>query len=111
MSRAPRLHLLAYDIADPRRLRAVAKIAEAHGVRLQRSLFVMPLSPAARARLLAALEETIDPRRDDVRLYPLPARPQWETMGRAFWPDGMWLSGTWPGEGAFDDGIDEGEEE
>ena len=91
-------HLLAYDIADPVRLKAVARIAESHGVRIQYSLFLMRLSPSTRQRLLAELQRVIHPREDDVRLYPLPARPEWETMGKAIWPEGIWLSGEWPEE-------------
>ena len=111
MNGGRRLHLLAYDIADPKRLRAVAARAQTLGVRLQRSLYLTPLTPAARACLLADLEDIIDPRRDDVRLYPLPVRPHWETMGRAFWPDGVWLSGDWPWETPPGDGRHEGENE
>ncbi len=89
-------HLLAYDIANPTRLKAVARIAESYGVRIQYSLFLMRLSPPRRDQLLAKLERIIHPREDDVRLYPLPARPEWETMGKAIWPEGVWLAGEWP---------------
>ena len=96
MSGRSLFHLLAYDIADPVRLRAVARIAEAHGVRIQYSLFLVRLTPARKRQLLAELARVIHPRQDDVRLYPLPARPEWETMGRAIWPEGVWLAGDWP---------------
>ena len=101
-------HLLAYDIADPVRLKAVARIAESYGVRIQYSLFVMRLSPFSRDRLLTELERIIHPRQDDVRLYPLPARPEWETMGKAIWPEGIWLSGEWPEKRTHEHG-DEGQ--
>ncbi len=103
-------HLLAYDIADPVRLKAVARIAESYGVRIQYSLFLMRLSPPSRQRLLAELERVIHPRQDDVRLYPLPARPEWETMGKAIWPEGIWLAGDWPEERLSEE-EKEGEEE
>ncbi len=96
MSGRPLFHLLAYDIADPMRLRTVARIAETYGVRIQYSLFLMRLTPTLRKELLAELARAINPREDDVRLYPLPAKPEWETMGRAIWPEGIWLSGEWP---------------
>ena len=98
MSGRPLFHLLAYDISNPARLRAVARIAESHGVRMQYSLFLLRLTPPQRQQLLAELERVIHPSEDDVRLYPLPARPAWETMGRAIWPEGIWLSGEWPQE-------------
>lgn len=100
-------HLLAYDIADPVRLKAVARIAESYGVRIQYSLFLMRLSPPARQRLLVELERVIHPRQDDVRLYPLPARPEWETMGKAIWTEGIWLAGDWPEERPSEEGEEE----
>ncbi len=104
------LHLLAYDVADRRRLSRVAAIAESHGVRVQYSLFVMRLTPAARKALVAELSRVIDPREDDVRIYPLPARPAWELYGRAMWPEGISLSGLWPAHGD-EDGASDGEGE
>ncbi len=96
MSGRTLFHLMAYDIADPARLRGVARLAESHGVRIQYSLFLMRLSPPQRQQLLAELQRVIHPREDDVRIYPLPVRPEWETMGAAIWPDGIWLAGRWP---------------
>ena len=39
-----RRHLIAYDIRDPARLRRVCKLMEAHGERLQYSVFVCDLT-------------------------------------------------------------------
>jgi len=102
MNESGQLHLLAYDIADPGRLRAVARIAERQGTRIQYSVFILRLTKRDKARLLRKLEHAVDPRKDDIRLYPLPAKPAWELHGRALWPDGLWLSGEWPrgGKGA-----------
>lgn len=41
---ARRRHLIAYDIADPKRLRRVIKIMESYGERLQYSVFLCDLS-------------------------------------------------------------------
>jgi CRISPR-associated protein Cas2 len=41
---ARRRHLIAYDIAEPRRLRKVIKIMESYGRRLQYSVFLCDLS-------------------------------------------------------------------
>lgn len=43
---ARRRYLIAYDIADPVRLRAVCKLMEAYGRRLQYSVFLCDLSRA-----------------------------------------------------------------
>lgn len=40
----PRLWTLSYDIANPRRLRRVAKLAVQYGERVQKSLYVCALS-------------------------------------------------------------------
>ncbi len=39
------LYLVAYDIADPKRLRKVAKICELYGVRIEKSVFECDLPP------------------------------------------------------------------
>lgn len=41
---ARRRYLVAYDIADPRRLRQICKIMESYGQRLQYSVFICDLS-------------------------------------------------------------------
>lgn len=41
-----RRYLMAYDIADPKRLRRVCNLMEDHGERLQYSVFLCDLSPA-----------------------------------------------------------------
>ncbi|MGF1646254.1 MAG: CRISPR-associated endonuclease Cas2 [Kineosporiaceae bacterium] len=47
---ARRRHLIAYDIADPHRLRRVCTVMEAYGQRLQYSVFLCDLSRAERSR-------------------------------------------------------------
>jgi CRISPR-associated protein Cas2 len=71
--------LITYDIADTdtdgdgaRRLREVAAICEAFGTRAQFSVFECRLSPTRLARLVAQLEDVIDPTRDSIHLYRLP---------------------------------------
>jgi CRISPR-associated protein Cas2 len=61
---ARRRFLIAYDIADPKRLRRICKSMEAYGDRLQYSVFVSDLSPSelvhARAEVEAAMLMTED---------------------------------------------------
>lgn len=68
--------LVVYDIAvedreDGRRLRAVAKICEGYGVRVQDSVFEMRLSDVGVLNLRHELEDTIDSDRDSVHFYRL----------------------------------------
>lgn len=73
--------LVAYDVATSeadgaRRLRRVAKACEAHGQRVQKSLFECTLSPMQLEQLLHKLEQLIDDRHDSLRIYRLPAARQ-----------------------------------
>jgi len=69
--------LLCYDIADPRRLQRVHRVARRHGTPLQYSLFHIAATRRDAQAVLAWIEPEIDPRADDVRIYPL------STLGRA----------------------------
>jgi len=95
-------YLLAYDIADDARLRRVAAIAERHGVRVQYSVFIVRLTPSEIGRMVEELTKAIHPKQDDIRLYPLPRRPMWELYGAGLWPEGVSVSGGWPGPGGSD---------
>jgi CRISPR-associated protein Cas2 len=70
--------LVTYDVETvtpegQRRLRQVAKICEAYGHRVQKSVFEIVCRDADKVRLVAALKETIDPIQDSIRLYRLPS--------------------------------------
>jgi len=70
--------LVTYDVetATPqgeRRLRKVAKICEAYGHRVQKSVFEVICNEADKIRLVAALQATIKPDQDSIRIYRLPA--------------------------------------
>ena len=84
-----RRYLLAYDIADQRRLARIARIVTREALRIQYSVYVTELSPRRLRDLVAALRVAIDPRADDLRIYPLPARLDAIWYGRAIWPEGI----------------------
>jgi len=68
--------LVTYDVgtADSqgsKRLRAVAKLCERHGQRVQNSVFQCLLEPAQWVSLRKALEKTIDSKYDSLRYYYL----------------------------------------
>jgi CRISPR-associated protein Cas2 len=71
--------LITYDVetATPEgrsRLRRVAKICEAYGHRVQKSVFEVVCRDVDKPRLVATLSSVIDHDHDSVRLYHLPAR-------------------------------------
>ncbi len=74
-----RAYLLCYDIADPRRLRAMFRLAKAHGKPLQYSVFICVLRRADRVRLAARVDGLIDRRRDRVVILDLGAVPDRES--------------------------------
>lgn len=102
-----RPYLIAYDIADPRRLARVARVVSRVALRIQYSVYVAQLAPAVLRELVAALDAVIDPRADDLRIYPLPRRLDAVWYGRSPMPDGVMLAGTdWmrltaPASGAY----------
>lgn len=64
-------YIVAYDIADPKRLRQVAQCCEDFGFRRQLSVFLCRLSAADFVRLKARLYDLIDLQDDQVLLIPL----------------------------------------
>ncbi|MET8045648.1 CRISPR-associated endonuclease Cas2 [Micromonospora sp. NPDC005215] len=70
--------LITYDVetitpAGQKRLRKVAKICEAYGHRVQKSVFEVVCRDTDKVKLVAALQDAIDPARDSIRIYRLPA--------------------------------------
>jgi len=68
------LWLIAYDIADPGRLRDVAQILEDHGRRLQQSVFLCDLTGEAPASLREDLRERIEADADCLAVLPICGR-------------------------------------
>lgn len=80
-------YLIAYDIRDPRRLARVYQLCKRSGLHVQYSVFLVRANPRQIDGLARELEALIHPRRDDIRIYPIPERAQWIHLGRPFWPD------------------------
>jgi CRISPR-associated protein Cas2 len=77
-------YLVAYDIADPKRLRKVARTCEDFGLRRQYSVFFCRLSPVDLVRLRSRLYDVIDLDQDQVLFLPLCPRcaARIEALGR-----------------------------
>jgi len=96
---APRsTYLVCYDITESqRRLARIRRRLVGVAVPLQYSVFVGTFTLAERRDVIAMLAATIDARRDDVRLYPVPQDPLVETLGRPVLPDGIVTRLPFPG--------------
>ena len=86
--------LLAYDIANPKRLTRVHRCLKRWGVPLQYSVWLVPGQPEDIQRLLQQLKALIVAGEDDIRLYALPKRPQVDCLGRARFQPGVLLLGS-----------------
>jgi CRISPR-associated protein Cas2 len=83
------IFVLAYDIADPQRLVQVHRTVRRWGIPLQYSVFLVPSTPTGLDALLDELDDIIDNRVDDIRVYPLPARLEFVHFGRQVLPEGV----------------------
>ncbi|MGF1547011.1 MAG: CRISPR-associated endonuclease Cas2 [Thiotrichales bacterium] len=93
-----REHLIAYDIANPKRLARVHRLLKRIALPVQYSLFYTKLSDQQRDKLAALLEKLIHPREDDIRIYPLPSQYQALYLGQAPLMEGLqldWKRGDW----------------
>ncbi|MGR9053911.1 MAG: CRISPR-associated endonuclease Cas2 [Gammaproteobacteria bacterium] len=86
-----RLYLIAYDIADAKRLNKTHRVLKKSGMPVQYSVFTTVMSRAQLQRLLDRIECIIDPREDDVRCYGLPDKVECDTVGRQYFPGGVML--------------------
>ncbi len=76
-------YLLAYDIADPKRLARVAKVMESIGERVQNSVFEAYLTPEMLEKTLERARRVMDEEEDSLRVYFLCAacRKRIQTLG------------------------------
>lgn len=84
-------YLVCYDIADPKRLGRVHRFLREQGIPVQYSVFTARLTAKELGQIMAGLTRRIDPRADDVRVYPLPSRPETASLGLQYFPDGIFL--------------------
>lgn len=89
---APRAWLVAYDIADPRRLSRLHRFLKKQAVPVQYSVFCFEGSAMQLGRLARDIEDYIDPSTDDVRIYQVPEHLQCDVLGHGTLPEGVLLS-------------------
>lgn len=85
------LYLIAYDIANPRRLSKVHRILKKQGLPVQYSVFTVVMTRPRLLRLLECIEQQIDIKEDDVRCYRLPDHSDTVTLGKQFFPKDVML--------------------
>lgn len=79
--------VISYDIADPRRLNRVAKLLEAAGTRVQKSVFECGLTPDALIALRLRLRRIIDPAEDHILITPVCVRCRYHIQWQGQLPD------------------------
>ncbi|NCP04445.1 MAG: CRISPR-associated endonuclease Cas2 [Deltaproteobacteria bacterium] len=85
--------LVAYDIAHPRRLQRIAKVMQDYGLRVQKSVFEIEITPVKLAELRRRAEAEMDMTVDGVKYFPL--------CGDC---DHVWLALGVDGQGQVEDG-------
>ena len=83
--------LIAYDIADPRRLRKVHSFLKQHAIPVQYSAFVLRGNQMQLDRVLSGIAARIKVTSDDVRAYHLPNRCEIAALGIQHLPEGILL--------------------
>ena len=78
-----RLHIVAYDVRCPRRLRRVLRVVKAYATGGQKSVHECWLTPADRIALRAALAAEIDAREDALVILEVDPRRATRTLGVA----------------------------
>lgn len=86
-------YLIAYDITSPKRLARMHRYLSRIGAPIQYSIFFVTLDERALEQHLEAAARLIDPKEDDLRCYPLPARGLKRRLGRATLPTGVYWTG------------------
>lgn len=82
----PRAWLIAYDIADKRRLSRLHRRIKSRAMPVQYSVYYFEGSAAQMASFLGEIETWIDVKKDDVRAYPLPSDLKYDSYGRGSLP-------------------------
>ncbi len=84
-----RAWLVAYDIANPRRLGRVHRCMLRHAAAIEYSVFWLTGTPHARLRCLEAVLPLLDMKEDDLRIYAMPSRGLRIRLGPAVFPGGI----------------------
>lgn len=81
--------VICYDISDPKRLSRLHRLLTKCAVPLQYSVFLFRGDERQLGRWLEQAAGIIDPKTDDLRAYPLPARGIKARLGKPALPGGI----------------------
>jgi len=87
--------LVAYDVANPRRLGKVHRYLKRFAIPVQYSVFVTRCNEHRLRRIFEGIAARIDSNQDDIRAYHLPDRCEIAVLGLQYLPEGVVL----PAEG------------
>ncbi len=65
------IYMIAYDITSNTRRRRISKLLEAHGLRMNKSVFECMLSPFSFNKLMHEIQLITDVKKDSVLAYPI----------------------------------------
>lgn len=85
------LYLIAYDIANPKRLARIHRILKKYGMQVQYSVFTVVLKRKTLLKILGHISELINKREDDVRCYRLPRSPEIAVLGQQYFSEDVML--------------------
>ena len=85
------LYMIAYDIANPRRLSRVHRALKKQGLPVQYSVFTVVMKRKALLRLLEHINQLIYPAEDDIRCYRLPEDIDIKVLGQQYFPADVML--------------------
>ncbi|MGB3691942.1 MAG: CRISPR-associated endonuclease Cas2 [Spirulinaceae cyanobacterium] len=74
------LYLVCYDIVQDSRRNKVAKLLEAYGLRVQKSVFEVMAEEAEYLKLQRRLQKLINEEEDQLRFYPLTERTRKQVL-------------------------------
>jgi len=84
--------LVAYDIKDAKRLAKIGRYINKEAVRLQYSIYLVAGTRRKMDEIMEQLEKLMNPKEDDVRIYPLGESTRFWGLGTQFMLDGNTLS-------------------
>jgi len=87
-----REYIISYDIADPKRLGRIHRMIKRLAMPLQYSVFYTRMSERQRDKLTDLLENKINPKEDDIRIYPLPNGYNVQYLGQNPFGEGLQLT-------------------
>jgi CRISPR-associated protein Cas2 len=84
-------HIIAYDIGDPKRLTRIHRYLKKLAMPIQYSVFLIECNAKELQEVRDHLQEMINPKQDDIRIYTLPLKPVIMTLGKQALFQGIYL--------------------